>query len=1151
MDPTTCVISTKLVPPRIHQQILQRERLSSVLREVLSHRLTLLQAGAGYGKTTLLASLADLGVAVVWYSLSPTDRDLPVFLSYLVEGITNKFPAFSGPSLRTAINQPELTFDFFLPQFIAELERNVTDEVIVVLDDFHLVSRNKGVTRSLDQFLRYLPDNFHFIVASRSSIQIPCLPRMFATGHVLQIDEADLQFTTDEVRVLFEQVYGLPLGESAVQSLMDQTEGWALGLQLVNHSLKGSNQIGPEGLLTGRGQQKKPLFEYLMEEVLGRQTPKVQHFLKESSILSRFDASSCKSVLGWPGVEKVLAYLERNNLFCVRLDEGFFRYHHLFRDFLRHQCARDGDRFKELHLRAATYFERLGDDEHAIYHYLASQEYPEAVELIGKVAEGMLRTSRFDTLAYWIDQIPQAILVGLPELFVYLGNIHEFQGRWDEALECYDEAGKTYERKGDHVGLSRVLDTKSHLLQWGRVERGRLDELQREALGYLNAEHRKERASLLSHLGLSLYLSGKPQPARRLFKEALDIYQEDNDKEGLLKLYLHLGYYLDFLSGDFVRGLDELGKAVTLAEELNSRHYLADCYNYTAMLLRFAGRHAEAQEYAQRALELSRQIHNLDGEGFALSTLGYIAHTNCEDDLDKASEYYARALKLLQKVGDQRRTVTTLARMASVRRRQGKITEAAALARDAVKLARRIDDQSLMGISLISQGAIRVANGDISAKGPLLEALRIWTRLRAKYYSTCTHFWLAVFRRNTGSGDFLGHLRICLDVSRQNGYDSFFIEESTAAISLLIEAIDSGISAEYAKELLVAASRKPSMPLRTVLARWDLAQRERAFAILRYIEDDNITSIVRGMRNGKREGAGQASIEVSPGQPPPLRIVTLGEFTVYREDQVISEEEWNRKKTKDLFKYLLTERDRWTHREVIFDVLWPHMETRVAVNNFHVTLSHLRQVLEPGRIKGRHSLCILRSEDHYRLNPQCIGWLDVEEFQRKAGSNKTLDEDSVRELEECLRLYKGPYLEQNLYDDWTCLERSRLARLYAAALVKLAKHYEALGDYDKSIEYYSSILAEESCDEEAHRYLMRCFALAGRRDEALRQYEICSAALNDELGVQPLEETVELYRRIACGEKFDFAPVQGDLQRLTRMLHSTPLLLTRPKDAPP
>lgn len=1119
MQATTRIISTKLVPPSSHWQVLHRERLSAVLREVSGHRLTVVKAGPGYGKTTLLTKLTELGTPVIWYSLSPTDRDLPVFLSYLVEGFGRKFSGFNAAALQTAIGQPELTLELFLPQFIAEVEKSVRDKVIVVLDDFHLVSRNKGVAEALDQFLRYFPDNIHLVVSSRTCLQLPCLPKMSATGLVLNINEVDLQFTADEVGTLFDQVYGLPLTETTVESLREQTEGWALGLQLVSHSWKGKKPEAAEGSLVEREIHKKPLFEYLMEEVLGQQTPKVQRFLKESSILSHFDASICRAALGWSDADKMLTYLEQNSLFCNRLDDRFLRYHHVFRDFLRHQCAKDGDRFKELHLKAATYFELSGDAERAVYHYLSSQEYFEAARLIVRVAEPMLRMSRFDTLSYWTDKVPPDVLESFPELLVYRGNIHEFCGHWDKALECYDRAGGIYNARGDYVGLSRVLDVKGYLLQWGRGENSRLDGLQQEALGYLNWEHRRERASLLSHIGLALFFSAKPVPARKLFEEALDIYREENDKEGLVKLNLHLGFWLNFMSGDFSRALAELSQTERLAEELNSKHHLVGCHNYMAMVLRYTGRYDEAREYAQRALELSREIHSLDAEGFALMILGHVAHTGGREDFDRALDYYRLALKALRQVGDERWIICTLAWMATARRRQGKMTEAQELAREAVELARRTDDQSLTAYSLMAQGSVLAAAGDGLAKEPLLEALRIWSRMKAKYFTLCTHFWLAMLCKAHDTGDILGHLRVCFDLSSQNGYDNFFIEEGATAVPLLIEAVESGIQEEYAKRVLWEMNQRSSRPVQAMLAHCSQPERDRAQRILKRLGGEQVATVVKEMRNQAERRTAEKSRPAWQNDSVPVRIFTFGEFQVYRGEELIGEQEWRRKKTKDLFKYLVTVRDQWVHREVILDLFWPDMEPRTALNNFRVTLCNLRQALGGRRGECRHSHYVQCSEEHYRLDQKLIAWLDAEEFEKTVGNGMIPTKSNMVEFEGALRLYKGPYLQKNRYDDWARPERDRLAKIYLAALEKLAKHYEACRDYEKSADYRSQIIDLECCEEEAHRNLMRCYALAGRRREALRQYEACVQTLRNELGVHPAKETVDLYQRISVNEE--------------------------------
>jgi len=225
-----------------------------------------------------------------------------------------------------------------------------------------------------------------------------------------------------------------------------------------------------------------------------------------------------------------------------------------------------------------------------------------------------------------------------------------------------------------------------------------------------------------------------------------------------------------------------------------------------------------------------------------------------------------------------------------------------------------------------------------------------------------------------------------------------------------------------------------------------------------------------------------------------------------------------RKKAASLFCYLALNRHRFHHREVLADLFWGESDSRNARGCLNTALWRLRSVLENNNPSDTY---LLMERDQVRFNPKSKYWFDVEEFERRCDSTKSLQPSDLNEpqrlaLEEAVQLYKGDFLE-GFYDDWCLYERERLFQMFLRALANLMVYHGAKGHYDEGIAYGQRILSLDPLREEVHRQIMRYHQLAGRRAEALQQFAVCRSVLQKELGIEPMPETEGLYRKIRDG----------------------------------
>src|SRR5205823_10882477 len=334
-EKVTPILATKLYLPRLRPNVVSRPRLIERLNEGLHRNLTLISAPAGFGKTTLVSEwVASCDRQVAWLSLDEGDSDPTRFLTYLVAALRTIAPTL-GEGVLGALQSPQPPPpEAMLTALLNDLT-TIRDHLVLVLDDYHVLDA-KAVDHALTFLLEHLPPQMHLVIATREDPQLP-LARLRARGQLTELRAVDLRFTPTEAAGFLNQGMGLNLSAEDITALETRTEGWIAGLQLAALSMQG--QQDTTSFITSFTGSHHFVLDYLVEEVLGQQSERVQTFLLRTSILDRMSGPLCDAVVLDPAASgrETLDYLERASLFLVPLDNErrWYRYHHLFAELLR------------------------------------------------------------------------------------------------------------------------------------------------------------------------------------------------------------------------------------------------------------------------------------------------------------------------------------------------------------------------------------------------------------------------------------------------------------------------------------------------------------------------------------------------------------------------------------------------------------------------------------------------------------------------------------------------------------------------------------------------------------------------------------------------------------------------------------------------
>jgi LuxR family transcriptional regulator, maltose regulon positive regulatory protein len=411
----TQLLVTKTRLPQLPLDWMARERLSGKLVEAFRHRLVLVSAPAGYGKTTLVnETLRECGRPAGWVSLDAGDNNPANFWTYFIMALQSIRPAVCQPVINALRSMQPPPASWISTAIINSLSE-ITDDFILVLDDYHTIA-SPSIHEAVSFLVDHFPPQAHLVLITRSDPPLP-LARWRVKTELSEIRAAELGFNLEEAAVFLKKNTGLTLAGSDLSALEERTEGWIAGLKMAALSLQGKKDTS--AYVKEFSGSNRYILDYLAEEVLRQQPPEVNLFLLESSILERLSGPLCDAVTGRQDSQVLLDKLETANLFITALDDErhWYRYHQLFAAILRNQLAKTTPlKVYLLHQRASLWFEKDGHTQEAFDHALLSNDIERAASLVEAAAGDMLGRHQAVALLDYASQLPEKLLQANPWL---------------------------------------------------------------------------------------------------------------------------------------------------------------------------------------------------------------------------------------------------------------------------------------------------------------------------------------------------------------------------------------------------------------------------------------------------------------------------------------------------------------------------------------------------------------------------------------------------------------------------------------------------------------------------------------------------------------------------------------------------------------
>ncbi len=1069
---------SKIQPPALRDETLERPRLLDWLRTHIHSRVVLVLADAGFGKTTLLADFSRrTRLRTLWYRLDEDDRDWVPFMYHLIAAGRESASSFAPDSMAILADAGPSgpSVDDVLEVFLPEFNAIATNGVVLILDDFHLVDESADVRHIVQEILARGPDRLTLLVASRRQPGV-ALGRLRASGEVRELRTDDLRFDLQETTRLFNETYGRDLDEEVLLDLTHRTEGWVASLHLVQAALRDRSPGEIRRFIHELNGADHELYDYLAEEVVGDLPEDLQRFLMETSLLQVVtpELAAAASGLDEQAASRLMNVAERLTLLSrsTRDPRTHQRYHPLVREFLegRLRSSDGNERVSNLHRRVALAATAI-DWRIAAHHYHEAGDISAMLDVIGDAIPAIMGDGQYSAA----------------EGFIERAHPSERSARFDVILSRVDM------QQGDYqaaiAASTAVLDSTSS----GPIERDHaLLNLVTLYLNYGDGDRAVTYAEQLE-------ASQDPNLARiARASQAMVTGSETDDIDRINRLLTtmarhqrsarphHFAVSQYNLASNLVvqdqpvDALEELEPALEVLESGSAAIELAAARIRSAEALAMTGRVAEAK--------IKVALSQVTGASYQEDEIAIGVADVYDSYIDPGvadSLFSNLHIRRITTPAGRRLAALSNARMLA---RRGRHDEAAE-----VLLSYPSGRPSHLGI----ESELRATRAFVAVAGHNQDAASLADDAITHARVQGAHRWrrcAEVLRALAGPDTDLSApiLRVGRDSPHTLTYVADLMVERLAGLD------GSAMGCIQSAAKLHAARWRP--PLRRVVD----SRGPSALACAQLLEAIGEKEDVRRLRGLARDhkrrpdtitlGRGLARRVAEPVYVDDLGRVRIHVGSAEVAGSVV------RRKVLGLVCFLISRPQMSSTRDQVLEALWPDLDPDVAVNSLNQTLYFLRRVLEEDYEDDLSPGYVHHTSD--------VIWLDSDLVSSRSIECRALlrafsKEPSPDEVEALVRMYTGRFALDFEYEEWANAYRDSLHAAYLEVVERSVLDDFGTGHHDRGIRFARSALDIDSTAENIEVSLLRLYLVTGAHAAAAEQYAHYATVMREELGVEP------------------------------------------------
>lgn len=1107
---------------------ISRDTLLRKLDAALEKKLTLLIAPAGYGKTTLLTlfrrrhSRKQLAFLTLGQEhASPAD-----FLTAFIDAFQRFYPRF-GKAI--AANLSSLTAPLTEADALrtaaalgAYCEQELDDDIIFIVDDYHHTHGQPLVALWMRRFLEHTSPFLHLLIASRYDAGIESA-RLAAQEAVLALSETDLRFSAAEQEKLLTES-NTALSADLAAALAEKTGGWAACLVLAKEVLRGQSADEQHRLVEALASQKS-VHDFLLEELYRRQPAPLQAAMLYLSVPDFFSPALALRLtqdstdihlrsLPKPAPDAappVTLDLTLNSLLERHLlseQDGQYRFHSLTRDFLLKKLSADS--FRHLSGISASHFEAEGDTDRALFYFVQAADVANTLKWL----ERRIVIDRLYKPQYgqWLDAALEQATTDIDRhRALHLLALHHIDFFTPVALAALERAYAYYaaQARGSltHLSLSRLKmlaafrqgDKAGFEQRFLEVMSLTADNPEPQALALrINAMHRfavvHDDVSLLEDAVRLAASLDDPVLQMSVLGQLIEVYRRNFQQAGkLLELLRQLERLADRHGNPQFRfkmlatvsyALCNLGNYVEGKRKADAGLQLAADYGFEGVtrltLLKTRRLFYHAAGALEKSLALSLEIEALEEVQLKVYLFLDCAYT---------AQLYAELGKLSETV------------------------QHAALTRSLAG-AEQLASHPWMTASLrYTDIAVAVVSGnDAAAEAGLLEMLAQSEPVPSEAAGRSPD---AV--QTSETYQVLTRLRLCALYlpNRLNAPDKFIaaFEPFITLIARRADLYDYGHLKQYftlAQAVLRESQTHHSLE----------SHRPAILFLLRLLDEHRRDTASELAQESRADEPPNAAALGATGGVPKITVQTFGKFSVKIDGRELGQDDWQRKKARDVFKVLLLHYGRALAADALIELVWSETVGRTGSGKpvepvLMKAASYIRKALEPSLGAHKPSRYLAVQDKSYTLHLGDSAEIDFLTFKRLIRDARAAAGDAQQALyEQAVSLYTGDFLNEDLYEAWSAFERETLRESYLHALLFLARaaYHAQPAQPDRAIGYAKRILETDRTDEAAYELLLTLYRDLNRAADAERLYAACVAAFERELGSPPPKKLEGLSR---------------------------------------
>ncbi|WP_018248919.1 BTAD domain-containing putative transcriptional regulator [Orenia marismortui] len=1017
--------------------------------------LTVIQAKVGSGKRKcLLTYFQKKGIERVSWYLIDNKTNLHSFWIDFINAIKvdNNFIK-RKKKLLAELSKNNLDIKVFIQKLSNAFVDCLADDIFIVFDYLDLLN-NKVIIESLNLFVEWIPDNIHLVFITRKVINWPKVSIGIIKDKVQVIDEENFALDQKQLDKLLIREYNLSLSPSNLKEFYLKTEGWLLAVDLLAKNLQTKKNL--DLIIEGRD-VFKVIFDYFEEELSGdfaADNPLLVEFLIKTSILDELDLKICNLMLGISNSQELLERLNSECSFVKEISEGRYKYNNILRSFLK-SMAKDLYDYEALEKEARNAYAEF-DDIQGMFYHTSNFNKQEVFDLIVDNSDYLIEKESDLLRNLFKNKVSKDTLLKNPYLFLVKGCLN-FNNLNIKKAMCNYQYGLDIFREGQDIeGIIKALQKMIKLLIFTNSNKSidYMKDLDKYKTFFSQADRQQYKK-------FNILIKVITSDLIEVEEEALDIDVESN-------VLQEIKAHISFIRGDLHK--------IELYLDQDNRRKIIDYHFYntivfSALINILKGNMYKLQNYILNGFIKANIFVDKFGDFYLIQS--FLLAPFIKIDLKKM---YMELLKENNEnlfVGNSFHRFHSLMYLIVWDLFNGDIKLAISYSKEGLEHARKRNDLFFISIFKYYTAISYYFNGNIDKAERLLIDIRDeFSELNNNLFLCRPLAWLSLINYKKGNNDlFKDTARELFKICRRKKFDFLFLQKNFTLtadpnlfLPILLKAKAAGIEVEY------------------------------------------IDKLFSKMNIGE--------IDHAPGYV--IKIEALGGFKVYRGNEEIKEQEWKRKKAKELLKIFLLNYGKLLSRELICTELWPDKGEDKVKLNFSVTLSSLNKVLEPNRKRGELPFFIRKDGNLYGISNTFSTLYDVSFFEELIDKAKESKAEVIRinYYKQAINLYQDDFLNEDQDNFKIIKERKRLKRLYLEICHQVMEYEYKRENYGISITIANKILAVNSLYESAYLYKMKSYKQLGLISLAIEVYEECKDNLLNCLSIKPNSEIEEYYKLI-------------------------------------